>query len=86
MGVGAIRWERGSTPFHDDADLTGGSTTVQQTRMRKHVHEPKSTSNRRLGYDRTRSSIADLDCAPTYAPGNTFPSGAGVLQEARSEE
>ncbi len=22
---------------------------------------------------------AGLDCAPTYAPGNTFPSGTGVL-------
>ncbi len=32
--VGAIRWERGSTPVYHDADLTGGSATVQQTRMR----------------------------------------------------
>ncbi len=29
---------------YDEADFAGSSTTVQQTRMRKHVHEPKSTS------------------------------------------
>ncbi len=36
-------------------------------------------SNRSLGHDRDRSSVAGLDCAPTDAPGNTFPSSAGVL-------
>jgi len=33
-GMGAIRWERGSTAFYDDADFLSRGTTVQQTRMR----------------------------------------------------